>query len=79
MNEFLINAIRRSLNLPEDGSQDEKILQYTANELFNKMLEYEGFIGYFPFIARILKTMYGVDLDVLNQVSVIEKIQEVTV
>lgn len=79
MNEFLIQQLRRSLNLPEDGSQDEKILQFTANELFNKMLEYEGIIGYFPFIARILKTMYGVDLDVLNQVSVIEKIQEVTV
>lgn len=79
MNEFLIKTIRISLNLPEDGSQDEKILQYNANELFNKMLEYEGIIGYFPFIARILKTMYGVDLDILNQVSVIEKIQEVAV
>jgi hypothetical protein len=79
MNEFLIKTIRISLNLPEDGSQDEKILQYNANELFNKMLEYEGIIGYFPFIVRILKTMYGVDLDILNQVSVIEKIQEVAV
>lgn len=80
VNEFLINEIRNCLNLPMGGSQDEKILQYTANELFNKMLEYQGIIGYFPYIVRILKTLYGVDLEVLSQVCVIDKkIQEVAV
>lgn len=51
----------------DDTSKDEEFSQYTSNEAFSEVLEWEGFIGYDLKIKKWIKDIYGVDLDNISK------------
>ena len=51
--------------LGESKYQNKHILNrlYTPNELFDSVLEYEGFIGYGSKLREYIREIYGIDLN----------------
>lgn len=67
MRRDLPPALRRYL-LTEAELTNEEVDGMTTNELFETVLNYEGLINYANKIKRIIKDVYGIDLDKVEEV-----------
>lgn len=62
--ENILRLVRQNLDLePTDTSMDEEINAMSRNEIFNRVCEWEGLIGYGRVICEWIKDIYGIDLD----------------
>ena len=62
--ENILRLVRQNLDLePTDTSMDEEINAMSRNEIFNRVCEWEGLIGYGRVIHEWIKDIYSVDLD----------------
>lgn len=67
--EYIMAILRQRLNLePTDTSRDTEINLYTPNEAFEEVLNWEGFIGWAGTIKTWIDSIYGINLnDVENE------------
>ena len=62
--ENIMQKVREYLGLePYDTSRDAEINSLTKNEVFGKVLIWEGIIGYEYQIKRWIEDIYGVQLN----------------
>ena len=62
--ENILRLVRQNLDLEStDTSMDEEINAMSRNEVFNRVCEWEGLIGYGRVIREWIKDIYGIDLD----------------
>ena len=62
--ENILRLVRQNLDLePTDTSMDEEINAMSRNEVFNRVCEWEGLIGYGRVIREWIKDIYGINLD----------------
>lgn len=61
--DHIMSIIRERLDLDSDDiSRDNEINNMTANEVFENVLEYEGFSGYAYKIYSWIESIFGIDL-----------------
>lgn len=66
MQHNLSPELRRYL-ITEAELTNEEINGMTPNEVFETVLNYEGLINYAYKIKRIIKNVYGIDLDKVGE------------
>lgn len=61
--EHLVNKVRQNLDLEKgDTSMDDTILNFTRSTFLNRVLLWEGFIGYGTTIREWVGDVYGIEL-----------------
>lgn len=61
--EAVMEAVAEILGEPQHQNKHVLNKLYAPNEIFEAVLEYEGFIGYGTKIRGWIKEIYGIDLD----------------
>lgn len=62
--ENIMRMVRESLGLePDDTSRDEKIEAMSKQSIFNRVCNWEGFIGAGDTIIKWINQIYGIDLN----------------
>lgn len=60
---YIMRKVRTNLGLDaDDTSQDETINSMSNDEVFGRVLEWEGIIGYNRRIMSIVEDVFGVEL-----------------
>lgn len=71
MNKFseeFMKVARQQYGLEEDDtSRDDEINAYTKLEMLDKMLKWEGILGYIDYIVSWINELFDVDLEDLNE------------
>ena len=58
-----MNSVRQTLDLdPDDMSEDDRMNKMSKQQVFRRMLEWEGIIGYEYRILGWIEDIFGVDL-----------------
>lgn len=62
--DYIMEAVRQNLGLNEDDmSKDSEINEMTKNEVFNRVCNWNGFIGYGSFFREWIEDIYEIDFE----------------
>lgn len=66
--ENIMSMVRGNLDLElDDKSRDGEIEAMSKREVFNRVCEWEGFVGYSDTIIKWINQIYGIDLNKIDE------------